>query len=338
MTNKLRCFLVTKDDEGRATSQLAEKPIDDLPEGDLLIRVAYSSLNYKDALSATGHGGVTRNYPHVPGIDAAGTVAESRSAKFREGDHVLVTGFDLGANTSGGYGEYVRVPEKWVVPMPGGLTSRESMIYGTAGFTAALSLEAIQRHGIEPDHGAVVVSGASGGVGSVAVAILAKIGYHVVAVTGKQSAHDYLKKLGAAEIVARHEVDDSSGRPLLSARFAAAIDTVGGNILSTIIRSTKNAGCVTCCGLVAGAEFPITVLPFILRGMSLVGIDSAQYKIERRPAIWENLAGAWRPEELESMVADTVELERLDASIADILAGKIRGRVLVQHQNADAGG
>ena len=317
---------------------MAEKSIDDLPDGDVLIRVAYSSLNYKDALSATGHGGVTRNYPHVPGIDAAGTVAASRTSKFREGDNVLVTGFDLGANTWGGYGEYVRVPENWVVPIPEGLSSRECMIYGTAGFTAALSLEAIKHHGIGPDRGEVVVSGASGGVGSVAVAILAKTGYQVVAVTGKKSAHDYLKKLGAAAVIARDEVDDSSGRPLIKGRFAAAVDTVGGNILSTIIRSANSGGCVTCCGLVAGPEFAITVFPFILRGMSLVGIDSSQYPIERRPAIWENLAGAWRADELESIVADTVELQRLDEPIADILAGKVQGRVLVRHGDADTGG
>ncbi len=326
----MACYLVELDDQGRAHGRPTSQPLDALPEGDVLIRVAYSSLNYKDALSATGNRGVTRHFPHVPGIDAAGTVVESRSPKFSPGQKVLVTGFDLGQNTWGGWAQYVRVPSGWVVPLPEGLSLRESMIFGTAGFTAAMSVEAILHHDVTPESGEVVVTGASGGVGSLAVAMLSKLGFRVVAISGKPHAHDFLRQLGAAEVAGRDTVNDTSDKPLLRGRWAAAVDTVGGNTLATVIRSTKHHACVAACGLVGGVEMSLTVFPFILRGVCLCGIDSAEWPIQRRPALWQKMAGPWRPNDLETLVAKTVTLEQLDEVIQQILKGEIIGRVLVR--------
>ncbi len=232
-----RAYLVQKDQAGHATSSIVSRAFEELPPGNVLIRVSYSSLNFKDALSATGSPGVTKNYPHVPGIDAAGRVEKSESESCRPGDQVLVTGYDLGTNSDGGFAEYIRVPSEWVVPLPENLTLKESMIFGTAGFTAALSLRALLRNGLHPDQGEVVVTGATGGVGSIAVALLAKIGFTVVASTGKKEAHEYLKQLGASSINDRTELEDRSERPMLKSKWAGAIDTVGGNVLTTIIRT-----------------------------------------------------------------------------------------------------
>jgi putative YhdH/YhfP family quinone oxidoreductase len=324
-----RCYLVTKDAQGHVSAQLAERSLDELPKGEVLVRVAYSSLNYKDALSATGHPGVTRVFPHVPGVDLAGTVAQSGVYEFVEGDRVLATGFDLGASRWGGFAEYASVPQDWIVPLPVGLSLRESMILGTAGFTAGLCVDALQKHGVEPQQGEVLVTGASGGVGSMAVTILAKLGYHVAAVTGKPAAHQYLKELGAEHILSREEVDDRSGRPLLHARWAGAVDTAGGNILSTVLRATRHGGCVTACGLTAGNELLLTVYPFILRGITLVGIDAAWGPIALRHEIWQRLAGPWKPDNLEKM-ATFIELRDLAPRIDDILAGRITGRVAIK--------
>ena len=319
-----KCYLVSKDTEGNVSGEIAERSTDELPEGEVLVRVAYSSLNYKDALAATGHPGVNKVFPHVPGVDLAGVVAQSGVYEFVEGDPVLATGFDLGANRWGGFAEYARVPQDWIVPLPSGLTLRESMIRGTAG----LCVDALQKHGVEPDGGEIVVTGASGGVGSVAVAILAKLGYRVVAVTGKTSAHRYLKQLGARQIAARGEVDDLSGRPLLHGRWAGAVDTAGGNMLSTILRATRHGGCVAACGLTAGDELSMTVYPFILRGVTLAGIDAAWGPIPLRHEIWQRLAGEWKPDDLEAM-ANSIGLSDLPPRIDDILAGRITGRLVV---------
>jgi putative YhdH/YhfP family quinone oxidoreductase len=327
---QFQCYLVDKPAGEPARAQVSTLPIDRLPDNEVLIRVAYSSLNYKDALAATGHPGVVRRFPHVPGIDAAGRVVESRASWFKPGDPVLVTGFELGAGQWGGFAEYIRVPAGWVVPLPTGLTLRESMIFGTAGLTAAISIEALIESHVEPSAGEVVVTGATGGVGSMAVAMLARLGYQVVAVSGKATARDYLRRLGAKSVVPREEVNDTSGKPLLKARWAAAVDAVGGNTLATIIRSTSQGGCVTACGLVGGADLPLTVHPFILRGVRLIGIDSAQYGIQRRIPLWQRMAGPWRPADLEAIVADTVDLAQLEPQVQAILAGKIQGRVLVQ--------
>src|SRR5436305_9419533 len=258
MPAKFRCYLVNKSARGDATAAVAERSLDDLPAGEVLIRVAYSSLNYKDALAAKGHPGVVRSFPHVPGIDAAGTVEDSQTPAFRQGQEVLVTGYDLGAAAWGGYAEYIRVPERWVVPLPSGLTLRQSMIYGTAGFTAAQSVNALLRHGLKPGDGDVVVTGASGGVGSIAVALLAKMGFQVAAVSGKPAAEKFLKGLGAAQVLPRTDVQDASNKPLLATRWAGAVDTVGGGTLATLLRSTRRAGCVTACGLVGGADLNVS--------------------------------------------------------------------------------
>lgn len=330
MADTFRSFLVRKSADGKFQQSLERLSAADLPPGEVLIRVEWSSLNYKDALSATGHPGVTKTFPHVPGIDAAGTVAESSDSRYRTGDKVLVTGFDFGAGRWGGYAEFARVPADWVVPLPPGLTARESMIYGTAGFTAGMSLEALERHEIHPDAGPIVVTGASGGVGTVAVALLAKAGYEVEAVSGKPAARELLTRLGAKGILTREEAVDTSPRPLLAARWAGAIDTVGGKILATVLRSTKPGACVTACGLTAGVELPTTIYPFILRGVQLIGIESAYYPMPKRIALWSQLAGPWKPDSLEQFVNQTVRLEDLNAPIEAILQGQITGRVLVE--------
>ena len=324
-----RCYLVTKDAEGRVAGQIARRRLEELPAGDVLIRVAYSSLNYKDALAATGHPGVNKVFPHVPGVDAVGTVAESGVYEYVEGDQVLVTGCDMGANRWGGYAEYVRVPQDWIVPLPPSLGLGESMMLGTAGLTAALSIDALQKHGVTPDRGPVVVTGATGGVGSLAVALLAKLGYQVAAVTGKASAESYLRGLGAYEILGRDAVDDRSDRPLLSGRWAGGIDTVGGNILGTLLRATRHGGCIAACGLAASNTLPVTVYPFILRGVTLAGIEAAWVPPALRAELWNRLAADWKLDNLPS-IAKIVELGDLPAKFAEILAGRITGRIAVR--------
>jgi acrylyl-CoA reductase (NADPH) len=325
----MRGLLVTKQNNGAIERSITAIPESDLPPGDVLLRVQYSSLNYKDALAATGHPGVVSRFPHVPGIDAVGTVVESSSPKFRPGDTAIVTSFELGAGRWGAYAELIRVPADWVIPMPAGLTPRESMILGTAGITAALSLEAILRQEIQPAAGDVVVTGASGGVGTLAVALLAQAGFRVVAVSGKPAAANLLRQLGAAEILPRESVTDQSGKPLLKPRWAAAVDTVGGAVLSTLLRTTHERGCVTACGLVGGMELPLSVYPFILRGVTLAGINSATYPAKDRPTLWAKLAGPWKPKLLDELATE-VALTELELKIQDILAGRVTGRVVVK--------
>lgn len=329
LDNSMRCLLVTKGDDGQLERQVTTRPLDQLPNGDVLVRVHYSSLNFKDALAATGHPGVVSQFPHIPGIDAAGVIEQSRSERFSPGQEVIVTSFDLGAGKWGAYAEFIRVPADWVVPLPKGLTLRESMALGTAGFTAAMCLDAIQHHGIGPKDGEVVVTGASGGVGTLAVALLAQRGYEVVAVSGKPSAEKLLRELGAKEILPREAVADTSDKPLLKPRWSAAVDTVGGTTLGTILRATKPLGCITACGLVGGVEFPATVYPFILRGVTLAGIDSAWYPASRRAPLWQKLAGAWRIRQLNDLVTE-VGLQDLEQKFQEILAGRVTGRVVVK--------
>jgi putative YhdH/YhfP family quinone oxidoreductase len=261
-------------------------------------------------------------------VDAAGHVVGSGGGPFSPNDLVLVTGFDMGANRWGGWAEYVQMPGEWVVPLPAGLTLRESMILGTAGFTAGLCVDALQKHDVRPDSGEVVVTGASGGVGTFAVALLAKLGYHVTAVTGKASSHEYLKGLGAEHILGREQVDDRGGKPLLSGRWAGAVDTVGSNMLGTILRATRHSGCVAACGLAAGSDLPVTVHPFILRGVTLAGIDAAWGSISLRHDIWRRLAGPWKLDGLPT-IARFVELHDLPSHITRILDGQVTGRVVV---------
>jgi putative YhdH/YhfP family quinone oxidoreductase len=322
------CYLVRKGDDGRVTASVESVRIDDLPPGDVLVRVAYSSLNYKDALASQGHPGVVRSFPHVPGIDCAGTVVESTSSDYRPGNAVLITGYELGAGQWGGFAEYVRVPADWIVPLPNGLSARDAMIYGTAGFTAAQSVNAIVERGIRPERGPVLVTGATGGVGCIAVAILAKLGFDVAAVTGKPEQHDWLRTLGAKTMLSRNDVDDASDRPLLAARWAAAVDTVGGRPLATILRSVDHRGCVAACGLVAGAELHVTVYPFILRGVTLVGIDSAKCPRPERLEMWRKLAGDWRVDQLDRIVSE-ITLKELRERVQRILGGQVVGRTIV---------
>ena len=324
-----RCFLVNKDDQGNVTAEVVQRPVSDLPTDELLVRVAYSSLNYKDALAATGHSAVAKRFPHVPGVDAAGTIVRGGAGDTPDGTAVLIHGFQLGVERWGGFAEYVSVPHEWIVPLPETMSLRESMVLGTAGFTAAMCIDALQKHDVNPDAGEVVVTGASGGVGSMAVAILAKLGYRVVAVSGKAFASQYLKKLGAARIAGREEFDDRTTRPMLSGRWAGAVDTVGGNILATLIRSTKRFGCIAACGLTAGAELPMTVYPFILRGITLAGIDTVWCPMPLRRELWQRLAGAWKPTDLDAMTTE-IQLDQLPEKVDTILKGGITGRVVVK--------
>ena len=326
-----RALVVSKTDEKTFTREITERSISDLPEGEVLIRVHFSSLNYKDGLSCIGNPGVTRNYPHTPGIDASGKVAESSDSRFKEGDSVIVTGYDLGMNTSGGFGEYIRVPADWVVPLPEGMTFKEASIYGVAGFTAALSVDALQKHGINPEQGEIVVTGSTGGVGSVSVALLSLLGYTVVASTGKKEESEFLQRLGASEIISREEVNDESKKPLLRERWAGAVDTVGGTTLAALLKAAKRGGAVAATGLVASSELSTTVFPFILRGVSLLGIDSGFTPTKLRREIWNKLAGIWKIPQLEQLTIDST-LEELDPEIDKILAGGQRGRVVVNLQ------
>jgi len=326
-----RALVVSKTDEKTFTREITERSISDLPEGEVLIRVHFSSLNYKDGLSCIGNPGVTRNYPHTPGIDASGKVAESSDSRFKEGDSVIVTGYDLGMNTSGGFGEYIRVPADWVVPLPEGMTFKEASIYGVAGFTAALSVDALQKHGVSPEQGEIVVTGSTGGVGSVSVALLSLLGYTVVASTGKKEESEFLQRLGASEIISREEVNDESKKPLLRERWAGAVDTVGGTTLAALLKAAKRGGAVAATGLVASSELSTTVFPFILRGVSLLGIDSGFTPTKLRLEIWNKLAGIWKIPQLEQLTIDCT-LEELDPEIDKILAGGQRGRVVVDLQ------
>lgn len=309
--------------------RVVERETSDLPEGEVLVRVAYSSLNYKDMLSATGNRGVTRRYPHTPGIDAAGTVAESAGPAFSPGDAVIVTSYDLGMNTPGGFGQYIRVPAEWVVPLPPGLTLRESMACGTAGLTAALSVMELLDNGVTPESGAVLVSGATGGVGSVAVSILANLGFSVAAVAGRDGGAAYLKQLGADQVVPREEAVDTSGRPMLKALWAGVVDAVGGGVLATALRSIRPRGVVTCCGNAASPELPINVFPFILRGGRLIGIDSQNCPMPIRRRAWDKLAGEWKVEGLDRVIRE-VSLGELDAAIERMHTGGQQGRTVVR--------
>jgi putative YhdH/YhfP family quinone oxidoreductase len=327
--NKRFKALVVSEENGKFIRKITERKIDELPSGDVLINVKYSSLNYKDALSATGNKGVTRKYPHTPGIDAAGIVASSSSNNFKVGDEVLVTGYDLGMNASGGFAEYIRVPADWVVKLPKGLTLKESMIYGTAGITAALSLYKLEQCSEEKIEGEVLVTGATGGVGSLAVALLSKNGYDVVASTGKKDKADFLKKLGAKEIINRLDVDDKSGKPLLNRRWKAAVDTVGGNILATVLRQMDYRCSVASCGNTYSPELHTTVFPFILRGVNLLGINSAETPMNLRLKIWHKLANEWKPDCLNEVFIEC-SLEHLSEKIDLIMQGQITGRVVVK--------
>ena len=322
--------LVVEKTDGDTRLAVQRWTADQLLPGEVTIRVEYSSVNYKDALAVRPDGRVARRYPLIPGIDLAGTVLASADPRFRPGDRVLAHGYDLGVSHHGGYAELARVPARWVVPLPAGLTTRQAMAIGTAGFTAALSVVRLEEAGLRPDQGPVLVTGATGGVGSTAVAILAKRGYHVVASTGSQDKHDFLRELGAREIVDRSETSSPSPRPLESARWAGAVDPVGGPTLAYILQTLRYGASVAVSGLVGGMAFQATVAPFVLRAVNVLGIDSAQYPIERRVALWQRLADDLRPPRLEEAIAHEVTLEETPARLAAIHRGAVDGRVVVR--------
>lgn len=329
MDTTFQALVVEQTEEKQFVRSIKERSLDELPPGDLVVRVSYSSLNYKDALSATGHPGVTRQFPHTPGIDAAGEVVSCTSGSFQPGEKVIVTGYDLGMETDGGFGQYIRIPAAWAVPLPAGLTLRESMVLGTAGFTAALSVLKLVHAGVRPDQGDILVTGATGGVGSVAVSILAKAGYRVVASTGKTTDEAFLFDLGAAEVLPRDQVSAGFERPMLKERWAGVVDVVGGDTLVAALKSTRYGGTVTCCGLVASSDLVLNVFPFILRGVSLLGIDSVNCPADTRREVWQKLSGAWKPPRLDQLTTE-VGLSGLEEAIQTILKGGIRGRVVVK--------
>jgi acrylyl-CoA reductase (NADPH) len=315
-------------DSGRIHGVIVDASLDELTPGDVVIEAAWSSVNYKDALAATGAGRILRRFPLIGGIDAAGTVVSSTDARFREGDEVIVTGYDLGVSNDGGYSRYVRVPADWVVHLPEGLTLFEAMALGTAGFTAGLAIVRLERNGLRPGPGTIAVTGATGGVGSVAVAALAKLGYRVAAITGKDDAHDYLRGLGANEVLSRSTLE-MGARPLEKARWAGAIDAVGGDLLSWLTRTTDHWGGIASTGLTGGAEIHTSVMPFILRGVSLIGIDSAMCPMEWRVEVWGRLATDMKPAGLQA-IARSIPLENIDEAFQTLLAGRARGRFVVR--------
>ena len=318
--------------DGEFVSELAAIHADRLPDHDILIKVRYSSLNYKDVLSWSGHKGVTRNYPHTPGVDAAGVIVESADDSLAEGDEVIVVGFDLGMNTPGGHGGWIRVPSEWVIRKPDGLSLQECMTIGTAGFTAAQSLHRFEQMGLAAGDGEVVVTGATGGVGSVAVSLLAQSGYEVAACTRQENQTDWLKSLGAERVIAPEEVRVETDRPLVKGRWAGAVDTVGGALLESILRSTRNRGVVTCCGMIGGAELNTSIFPFILRGVTLAGIDSAECPMAIKKEIWHRLSTEWKPTRLEDLQT-VVPLSELLHQVGVMRDGQTRGRVVIEHPN-----
>ena len=330
--NEVFKALVVRKDGLDFTRSIEKRSISDLPKGEVLIRVHFSSLNYKDGLSCTGVRTVTRHYPHTPGVDAAGVIESTSVDKFKVGEHVVVISFDLGMNTPGGFGQYISVPADWVMPLPEGLSLRESMIYGTAGFTAGYALDLLQKQNIFPDSGPILVTGASGGVGSVSVALLSSLGYSVSASSGKRSAEKLLKKLGAFEVIDRKSVDDDSGRSLLKEIWAGAIDSVGGNTLVTTLNSTKKNGVVLSVGLVSSSKLDATVFPFIMRGIILQGVAASENSMSSRMAVWSKLANEWKPKNLEYLAVDC-SLEGLNFKIDKILTGNLQGRVVVDMQS-----
>lgn len=312
---------------GEFEQVIVQREIGELPAGELLVRVKYSSLNYKDALSASGNRGVTKSFPHTPGIDAAGIVEASNVAEFAVGDEVIITGYDLGMNTAGGFGQYIRIPASWALKRPQGLSLREAMVLGTAGLTAALCVDKLEQSGLTPDAGVVLVTGATGGVGSVAVALLASLGYRVAASTGKAEQEDYLKSLGAEQVVLRFDLQAGTDKPMLKEQWAGAVDCVGGDILFNVVKSLRYGASVACCGLTAGVAFKGSVLPFILRGVNLLGVDSVELPLVVKASMWDRLSLQWKVN-LETLVSE-VTLEQLPVAIAQVLAGKQVGRVLV---------
>ncbi|WP_174732632.1 NADPH:quinone oxidoreductase family protein [Mesobacillus harenae] len=329
MKKSFKAFVVnkTEDDFSAEVRHLNEE---DLPEGDVLIDVAYSSVNFKDGLASIPNGKIVRSYPFVPGIDMAGTVAESKDSRFQKGDKIIATSYEIGVSHYGGYSEMARLSGDWIVPLPNGLSLKEAMVLGTAGFTAGLSIHRLEENGLTPDKGKVLVTGATGGVGSVAVSMLAKRGYHVVASTGKAEEHEYLHKIGASEVISREELSGAKLKALDKQLWAAAVDPVGGNTLATILSQLDYNGSVAVSGLTGGTDVPATVFPFILRGVNVLGIDSVYCPMETRKILWERMSSDLKPEGLINHIMNEITLEKLPSVLAAILKGESRGRTVVK--------
>ena len=332
MQQEFKALVVRQVDDTNYTKNIETRTFDNLPDGEVLIRVHYSSLNYKDALSCNGNRGVTRHYPHTPGIDAAGIVEHSSSSDFSPGDRVVVISYDLGQNTSGGFGQFIRVPSSWVMPLAKGMSLYESMIYGTAGFTAGLAVEKLQNQGVFPESGSIIVTGATGGVGSISIAILSRLGYSIISSSGKKDASVFLKNLGASKVIDRDILSKKSGFNLLKEEWIGAIDSIGGNTLSTLLKSCKQNGAVVSIGLVESSDLNITVFPFILRGVSLLGLSASETSMKDRKKIWEKLSNEWKPENIDDLVT-VCNLEGLSREIDRINTGDKIGKVVVDMIN-----
>lgn len=323
----MKAFLVEKSEDKKFTSAVKEIEIPEIGENEVLIKTTYSSLNYKDALSSIGNPGVTRIFPHVTGIDVAGIVYKSNSKDFEFGEEVIVTGYDLGMNTNGGHSEYVKVPSSWIIKKPSNISLKELMIYGTAGLTAALSVNELLANGITK--GEVLVTGATGGVGSISVAILAKLGFSVIALSGKEDKIPYLKSLGAKEVILRSTFEELNKKPMLKERFDGLIDTVGGDILANALKQIKYNGVVTCCGLTSSYELNTNVFPFILRGVRLIGIDSVETSIEKKTKAWEKIASDFKINTLDELTSE-ISLKEIPLAFEKILNSKATGRYLIK--------
>ncbi|WP_285768155.1 acryloyl-CoA reductase [Peribacillus sp. SI8-4] len=329
MIQRFEALVVNKQGE-RFTVNTQQLTLDDLPQGEVLIRVHYSGVNYKDSLASIPNGNIVSTYPISPGIDMAGVVVSSEDSRFKEGDEVIATSYGIGVSQSGGYSQYARVPADWIVPLPDGLSLKEAMIIGTAGFTAALSVLRLEENRLAPDQGSVLVTGATGGVGSFAVSILSNLGYSVEASTGKESEHGYLKEIGATTIVSREEVYDGKLRTLGKQKWSGAVDPVGGEPLAAVLSQIKYGGSVAVSGLTAGTSLPATVFPFILRGVNLLGIDSVNCPMETRLKVWQRLATNFKFAHLEQLIQQEITLKELPDVLPTLLKGEARGRTIVK--------
>ena len=325
----MKAFVVEKVGDNEFKSSIQEVETPKCEKNEVVIKVTYSSLNYKDALSSVGNPGVSKHFPHITGIDVAGTVFESTSPIFKVGERVLVTGYDMGMNSNGGHAQFVKIPASWVARIPDAISDREIMTFGTAGLTAALSVNELIENGIKPESGDILVTGATGGVGSIAIAILSKLGYNITAISGKKERIDFLKKIGANEIILRENFEEESRKPLLSEKYAGVIDTVGGKMLANALKQIKYDGVATCCGLTSSHELNTNVFPFILRGVRLIGIDSVECKLEKKQAAWEKLASRWKINSLNSIINE-ISLDGIKVAYEHLLSGKAVGRYVVK--------